>query len=172
MIYSLVVMNNRWRSLYTVIGDRKSLTLSENVTANLSTLSISAQERAQKDSAKKASRAAQVEARDAEKKASSKVYIKRVERNKRKHVTVIIGLEVFGLDNKKVSKDLGKKFATGASVTRGPGGVEEITVQGDVQQEILEWIMEVHPGTVPEANVEFVEDKKKKKADAAAAGLA
>ncbi len=34
--------------------------------------------------------------------------IKRVERNKRKFVTVVIGLEVFGLENKKIAKDLGK----------------------------------------------------------------
>ena len=50
------------------------------------------------------------------------MYIKRVERNKRKFVTAVIGLEAFGLENKKVAKDLGKKFATGASVTKVASG--------------------------------------------------
>ncbi|OQD68787.1 hypothetical protein PENDEC_c031G03024 [Penicillium decumbens] len=146
-----------WNELYS----------EEAVTANLSTLSVSAQERAAKDAAKKEAKAAQSEARDAEKKAASKVLIKRVERNKRKHVTVIMGLEVFGLENKKIAKDLGKKFATGSSMTRSPAGAEEITVQGDVSDDVREWLLEVHGDKVPEANIELIEDKKKKKAEGA-----
>ncbi|KAJ5963134.1 Translation machinery-associated protein 22 [Penicillium waksmanii] len=138
------------------------------VTANLSTLSLSAQERATKDAAKKEAKAAQTEARDAERKAASKIQIKRVERNKRKYVTVIIGLEVFGLENKKLAKDLGKKFATGSSMTRSAAGTEEITVQGDVSEDVREWLLEVHGDKVPRGNIELIEDKKKKKADAAA----
>ncbi|CAI7635926.1 unnamed protein product [Penicillium pancosmium] len=138
------------------------------VTANLSTLSLSAQERAAKDAAKKEAKAAQTEARDAERKAASKIQIKRVERNKRKHVTVIIGLEVFGLENKKLAKDLGKKFATGSSMTRSAAGAEEITVQGDVSEDVRDWLLEVHGDKVPRGNIELIEDKKKKKADAAA----
>jgi translation initiation factor 1 (eIF-1/SUI1) len=67
--------------------------------------SVSAQERAAKDAAKKEAKAAANEARDSERKAASKILIKRVERNKRKFVTVVIGLEVFGLENKKIAKD-------------------------------------------------------------------
>ena len=37
------------------------------------------------------------------------VYIKRVERNKRKFVTAVSGLEVHGMDLKKVAKEFGKK---------------------------------------------------------------
>lgn len=88
--------------------------------------------------------------------------IKRVERNKRKFVTVVSGLEVHGLDNKKVAKDLGKKFATGSSVTKSPTGAEEITVQGDVTEEIHDWLVEVYGKQIPEENIEIVEDKKKK----------
>lgn len=135
--------------------------------ANLSTLSVSAQERAAKDAAKKEAKAAQSEARDAERKATSKIVIKRVERNKRKHVTVIIGLEVFGLENKKLAKELGKKFATGSSVTRSPAGTEEITVQGDVSEDVKEWLLEVYGSKVPAAsNIQLIEDKKKKKDEA------
>ncbi|KAJ5808945.1 Translation machinery-associated protein 22 [Penicillium riverlandense] len=138
----------------------------EALSANLSTLKVSVQERAAKDAAKKEAKAAQNEARDAERKAASKIQIKRVERNKRKYVTVVIGLEVHGLENKKVAKELGKKFATGSSVTKSPSGTEEITVQGDVSEDVKEWLVDVYGSKVPEANIELIEDKKKKKAEA------
>ncbi|OKL58692.1 Translation machinery-associated protein 22 [Talaromyces atroroseus] len=136
----------------------------ETINANLSTLSISARERAAKDAAKKEAKAQQALERETERKASSKIQIKRVERNKRKFVTVVIGLEAHGLDLKKVAKELGKKFATGSSVTKSPSGTEEITVQGDVSDDLFEWLLEVHGDKVPEDNVELVEDKKKKAA--------
>ena len=90
-----------------------------------------------------------------------------MERNKRKFVTEVSGLEHFGLDLKKVAKEFGKKFATGSSVTKTASGGEEITVQGDVSEDIAEWLEENHGENVPEDNVELVEDKKKKKAEAA-----
>lgn len=74
-------------------------------------------------------------------------------------------MEVHGLENKKVAKEFGKKFATGSSVTKSPSGVEEITVQGDVSDEVQEWLEEVKQ--IPESNIEFIEDKKKKAAAAA-----
>ncbi|KAG2420554.1 hypothetical protein HFD88_000166 [Aspergillus terreus] len=136
----------------------------ESLSSNLSSLSVSVQERAARDAAKKEAKAAAVEARNAERKASSKVQIKRVERNKRKHVSVVTGLEIYGLENKKVAKELGKKFATGSSVTKSASGTEEITVQGDVSEDIKEWLLEVYGGEIPEANIELIEDKKKKAA--------
>ncbi|KAL4993549.1 translation initiation factor SUI1 [Aspergillus recurvatus] len=135
----------------------------EAISANLSTLSVSVQERAAKDAAKKEAKAAAAEARDAERRATSKVQIKRVERNKRKHVSVVTGLEVYGLENKKVAKELGKKFATGSSVTKSASGIEEITVQGDVCEDIKEWLLENYGKGISESNIEIVEDKKKKK---------
>lgn len=139
--------------------------LLDALNANLSTLSVSAQERAAKDAAKKEAKAAASEARDSERKAASKIQIKRVERNKRKYVTVVIGLEVFELENKKIAKDLGKKFATGSSVTRSPAGIEEITVQGDVSDDLREWLLETHGKKIPASNIELIEDKKKKKSE-------
>ena len=72
----------------------------EAIEANLSSLSLDARKRAEKDSAKKEAKAAAKEARDAEKKAEAIVYIKRVERNKRKLVTAVAGLEAHGFDLK------------------------------------------------------------------------
>jgi len=91
------------------------------------------------------------------------VQIKRIERSKRKYVTAIAGLEAHGLELKKLAKDMGKKFATGASVTKTPSGGEEITVQGDLSDDIFDWIVEQYPD-VPEDNIECIEDKKKKAA--------
>jgi density-regulated protein DRP1 len=92
------------------------------------------------------------------------IIIKRIERNKRKHVTSIHGLEAFGIDLKKVAKQFASKFATGASVTKNPQGIEEIVVQGDVSDEILEMIEEevgLLKG-IPADSVKIVEEKKKK----------
>jgi len=130
--------------------------------ASTATLSLEARKRAEKDAHKKALKAEAAEAKAAATIASSKVTIKRVERNKRKYVTAVSGLEAFGLENKKMAKELGKKFATGASVTKLPSGGEEIVVQGDVSDEIEEFLLDKYP-VIPEDNIELVEDKKKKK---------
>lgn len=90
--------------------------------------------------------------------------IRRIERTKRKHVTAIHGLDAFSIDLKKAAKQFASKFATGASVTKNPQGLDEIVVQGDVSDEVLEMIEQgvgVLKG-VPAANIELVEDKKKK----------
>lgn len=109
---------------------------------------------------KKEARALAAETKSSEAKKAAKVLIKRVERNKRKYVTAISGLEAHGLELKKVAKEFGKKFATGSSVTKTATGGEEIVVQGDNSDEIFDWVIDV--AGVPEANVECVEDKKKK----------
>ncbi|KAL9069833.1 MAG: hypothetical protein Q9161_005292 [Pseudevernia consocians] len=134
----------------------------EAIIASLSTLSVDAQKRAEKDSKKKEAKAAAAEAREAEAKKEAMVYIKRVERNKRKYVTAVSGLEAHGMDLKKVAKEFGKKFATGSSVTKTASGGEEIVVQGDNSDDIFDWVVDV--GGVPDENVECIEDKKKKSA--------
>ncbi|KAI5789699.1 translation initiation factor SUI1 [Peziza echinospora] len=133
----------------------------ESAAAALSTLSVSAQAKAEKDSVKKAARAAKAEKEEQHKKATSKVILKRVERNKRKYVIVVSGLEAFNLDLKKVAKEFGKKFACGSSVTKAAAGGEEIVVQGDLSDEIEEFLLEKYKD-IPEDNIEMVEDKKKK----------
>jgi density-regulated protein DRP1 len=135
--------------------------LSDALNANMSALSVEAQKRAQKDAAKKEAKAAAVEQRESERKAAAKVLIKRVHRNKSKYVTVVSGLEEHDLDLKKIAKELGKKFATGSSVTKTASGGEEITVQGDVSDELYDWLCENHE-EIPEDNIDCIEDKKKK----------
>ena len=57
---------------------------------------------------------------------------------------------------------MGKKFATGSSVTKTASGGEEIVVQGDVSDEVEEWLLERYGEEIPEDNIELIEDKKKK----------
>ena len=83
--------------------------LAEAIASSLSTLSVDAQKRAQKDAAKKEAKAAAAEAKEEERKREAMVWIKRVERNKRKYVTVVEGLEGHGMDLRKVAKEWGKK---------------------------------------------------------------
>ena len=127
----------------------------------MNSLSVDAQKRAAKDAAKKEAKAKAVEEREAERKAEAEVLIKRVERNKRKYVTVVSGLEEHGLDLKKIAKEFGKKFATGSSVTKTASGGEEITVQGDVSDDVYDYLTEKYP-EIPEENIDCIEDKKKK----------
>lgn len=149
------------------------LRFTEALEASTANLSLDAQKRAARDAQKKAAKAEAAEAKHADKLAKSTVTIKRIERNKKKFVTAVIGLENFGLDLKKVAKDLGKKFATGSSVTKVASGGEEIVVQGDVSEDLEEFLVEKYPD-IPEDNIELVDDKKLKKkaaqAQAAAGG--
>jgi len=128
------------------------------------TLSLEAQSKLEQDTAKKEVKAAKKANEELKKKQASKVTIKRIERNKRKHVTSIHGLEAFGVDLKKAAKLFAQKFATGASVTKNAQGLDEIVVQGDVTEEVIDMIAEqagVLKG-VPEDNVVKVEEKKSK----------
>lgn len=143
----------------------------EALQAATAALSVEAQQRAEKDSKKKAAKAEAAEARHADMLAKSVVTVKRIERNKRKFVTTVSGLESFGLELKKVAKDFGKKFATGSSVTKVASGGEEIVVQGDVSEEIKDFIIDKYKN-VPEDNIELIDDKKLKKKEAAAAASA
>jgi density-regulated protein DRP1 len=147
---------NRWVNIRKMLMKCK-----DALEASTATLSLDARKRAEKDAHKKALKAEAIEAKTAQTLASSIVTIKRVERNKRKYVTAVSGLEAFGLENKKVAKDFGKKFATGASVTKVPSGGEEIVVQGDVSDEIEEFLLEKYP-VIPEDNIELIESKIKK----------
>jgi len=136
----------------------------EALRTKIGTLSIAAQTALEKDSAKKEAKASSKAAAALQKKLSSPITIRRIERTKRKHVTAIHGLEAFGIDLKKAAKQMAGKFATGASVSKNAQGLEEIVVQGDVADEIVD-MLEREEGVlkgVPKENVEVVEDKKKK----------
>ncbi|KAG6329482.1 hypothetical protein ID866_9608 [Astraeus odoratus] len=131
----------------------------EALHSKLGNLSIEQQTKLEKSTAEKAEKKADA----ALKKSASQVSIKRIERNKRKCVTAIHGLEAFDVDLKQAARLLTQKYATGASVAKNSQGQDEIVVQGDVSEEVLE-LMQGGKGVfagVPAANVEIVEEKKK-----------
>ncbi|XP_002730386.1 density-regulated protein homolog [Saccoglossus kowalevskii] len=67
-----------------------------------------------------------------------KVTIARMQRNKRKYVTVVRGLSTFDIDLKVASKHFANRFATGSSVT----GDDEIVIQGDVTYDIIDVVQD------------------------------
>ncbi|KAJ0031021.1 hypothetical protein Pint_12968 [Pistacia integerrima] len=93
-------------------------------------------------------------------KDKQEVVIEKVVRNKRKCITIVKGLDLFGIKLSDASKRLGKKFATGASVVKGPTEKEQIDVQGDISYDIVEFITDTWPA-VPESAIYFIEDGKK-----------
>ncbi|KAF4386590.1 hypothetical protein F8388_006545 [Cannabis sativa] len=93
-------------------------------------------------------------------KEKPEVIIEKVTRNKRKCITTVKGLELFGVKLSEASKKLGKKFATGASVVKGPTEKEQVDVQGDIAYDIVEFITDTWPD-VPETAIFFIEDGRK-----------
>jgi density-regulated protein len=87
--------------------------------------------------------------KEAKKRASARVQIRRTSRTKRKTITSIRGLEVFGVDQKGLAKTMASKFACGASVAEVPGNQgEEIVVQGDFVDEVMAMLLK----TIPEVS--------------------
>ncbi|GLJ15421.1 hypothetical protein SUGI_0253100 [Cryptomeria japonica] len=94
------------------------------------------------------------------KKEKPEVIVEKVVRNKRKCVTTVKGLDMFGIKLSDASKKLGKKFASGASVVKGPTEKDQIDVQGDILYDIVEFITDTWPN-VPENAIYFIEDGRK-----------
>lgn len=144
---------------------------SEEALANAtSTLSLEKEEQIHKDLEKKQAKEEKKLERELQKKLASKIVIKRIERNRRKHIISINGLEVLNVDIKKLAKTFALKFATGASVTKNAEKKDEVLVQGDVSDEarvLIEKLLEEQG--LNEVKVEQIDEKKKKKADAPAA---
>ncbi|OTA23508.1 hypothetical protein BTJ68_13885 [Hortaea werneckii EXF-2000] len=143
----------------------------DSTAEGLSTLSVEAQKRAEKDAQKKAAKASATEAKEAEKRATSRIYIKRVgaQQAQIRHR----GLRAGALrprpeeDRERIRQEV----RHGSSVTKNAGGTgDEITVQGDVSEDIEEWLLEHYEDKIPEDNIELIEDKKKGKGAAAGAG--
>jgi len=72
------------------------------------------------------------------KKEDPSVIVKRVERSKRKCVTVVSGLETVGVKLSDAASIFKKKFSCGASVVKGPLGGDEIDIQGDIVDEVID----------------------------------
>lgn len=129
-----------------------------------STLSLEKEQQILKDIKKKQAKEEKKLERELQKKLASKIVIKRMERNRRKHIIWISGLEVLNVDIKKLAKTFAVKFSTGASVTTNAEKKDEVLVQGDVgdmARAMIEKLLEEQG--LNEVKVEQVDEKKKKK---------
>lgn len=87
-----------------------------------------------------------------------RVIIMRVQRQKRKFITAVSGMEtVPDVRLKDVSKLFGKKFASGCAVSNTPSGDTEIVIQGDVQFDLPPLLMSQYK--VPATAIFFMDEK-------------
>ncbi|XKL59433.1 hypothetical protein PGB90_000449 [Kerria lacca] len=84
------------------------------------------------------------------KEGPKQICVSRATRGKKKSVTVVTGLNSFGIDLKIAAKFFGTKFACGSSVV----GDDEIVIQGDVKDDLFEII----PEKWSEIDEDFIED--------------
>lgn len=103
--------------------------------------------------------------KEAAKRAKAKIVISITERNRRKAITYIKGLEAFGnhlmilhilclvnligLELKKVAKRLAGKYACGCSVVKMPAGHEEVALQGEFIDDLVDFLPTEYPEIKP-----------------------
>mmetsp|Transcript_25215 Transcript_25215/g.24132 ORF Transcript_25215/g.24132 Transcript_25215/m.24132 type:complete len:230 (+) Transcript_25215:115-804(+) len=72
----------------------------------------------------------------------TKIVIARIQRQKRKYVTAVAGLDtVPELKVKDAARVFGKKFSSGSSVSESATGAKEVVIQGDVMFELPALLM-------------------------------
>ncbi|OQR89825.1 hypothetical protein THRCLA_09560 [Thraustotheca clavata] len=91
-------------------------------------------------------------------KRGGNVFVERFQRQKKKFVTVIAGLDEYDLNLKDISKRMGKKFACSATVAKLDGGKNQVQLQGDVQHDLPMWLVEEF--NIPEDCIFFLEKGK------------
>lgn len=76
-------------------------------------------------------------------KVDTRVIIQKISRNKRKAVTIVVGMDtVPGVKLKDVSKAFSKRFAGSSSVKDMAGGGKEIIIQGDHSDDVAAMIVD------------------------------
>mmetsp|Transcript_2643 Transcript_2643/g.7655 ORF Transcript_2643/g.7655 Transcript_2643/m.7655 type:complete len:240 (-) Transcript_2643:144-863(-) len=95
------------------------------------------------------------------KEASKMVVIELTTRNKRKHITIVKGLESYPeIDMAAAAKGFGKKFACGSAFQKGKNGqADQIEIQGDALEALPAFIADKHKVPLEEIFV-VVEGKK------------
>jgi len=84
------------------------------------------------------------------------IALSRSSRGKKKYVTVVTGLSSYDIDLKVASKCFGSRFACGSSVT----GDDEIVIQGDVKDDLFDFLLEKWP-QIDEEKIEDLGDQKR-----------
>jgi density-regulated protein len=138
----------KWKAGGSLEGAVEGLSLADSGGGTSSSATDAASKDKEKSSSKK------------KKKPSKSIILERNTRNKKKCITTINGLELFGVKLSEAAKLFGKKFASGASVVKTPEGKEEIDVQGDHLDAAVELILKQYK-EVEKKYVYYVDNKKK-----------
>lgn len=79
-----------------------------------------------------------------------------------KEVVVCTGLDLFGVKLAEASKLFGKKFASGASITKSPTDKDQIEVQGDFLDKAADLIAKQYAEKgIAKKRIYFIDNKKK-----------
>lgn len=99
--------------------------------------------------------------RELENLKNSKILIKRIPRSKHKNICAISNLEILGpdIDMKKMAKQFASKFATGASVSKNAEKNDEVVIQGDVCNEVEEFLLKLMAEKGIEVKIEHVTER-------------
>ncbi|KAL0030070.1 hypothetical protein WJX79_004923 [Trebouxia sp. C0005] len=97
------------------------------------------------------------------KKSKPEVVLERNTRNKKKCVTTISGLDTFGIKLADASKLFGKKFASGAAITKSPTEKDQIDVQGDFLDKAADFILKTYSKDkgIQKSDIYIIDNKKK-----------
>ena len=96
--------------------------------------------------------------------AEKQVVIELNNRNKKKHITVVKGLELFDVDAAAAAKVFGKKFACGSALKKGENGQPaQIEIQGNYREELPALIAEKLKLSLDDIYL-VLDDKKKVRA--------
>ena len=91
------------------------------------------------------------------------IVVTRATRQRKKAITSVEGLDLFGVKLADAAKVCGKKYACGASVVQNASLREQIDIQGDVQEEVPKLLIEKYGKThgLESKNVILIVDKQR-----------
>lgn len=136
-------------------------------------LTLKQQEDEEKEREKKERREERKREKEDKERKAAKVVLTKQSRTKKKAITTVSGLHFFSPPLpalKVISKGLASRLATGCSVSKSTlnPNVEEITIQGDVAEDVKEMILarqkpfeKLSEGDLTEGQVKVEEEKKK-----------
>ena len=104
--------------------------------------------------------------KEKKKQQETEIVIELNNRNKKKHITIVTGLEHFDVDTQSAAKLFGKKFACGSALKKGEAGKpDQIEIQGSCVAALPAFIVDKLKMSMD--NISVVIDKKKMKASEA-----
>jgi density-regulated protein len=97
------------------------------------------------------------------KKAAKEIVISLATRQRKKAITSVEGLDLFGVKLADAAKVFGKTYACGSSVVNNPSQKDQIDIQGDVQEVIPELILKQYGASnmIEKSNIIMIIEKQR-----------